>query len=144
MPQGEAATIAAVGAVVVDSAGRVLVVQRGRPPSVGEWSLPGGRVQPDESLDDAIVREVREETAIDVHVVASLGVVEIARDGLRYSIHEYLVLPRGAAAPRAGDDAAEVRWVERCELGALGVRGDAIAVVDRTLALLTRGAGTGL
>jgi 8-oxo-dGTP pyrophosphatase MutT (NUDIX family) len=106
--------------------------------------LPGGHVETGESPQEAIVREVREETAIDVRVVASLGIVEIARGGFRYSIHEYLVVATSTAPPRAGDDAADARWAERGDLDALGVRPDAIAVVDRAIRLLTRGARAGL
>jgi 8-oxo-dGTP diphosphatase len=140
-PQAEPGAIVAAGAVVVDPAGRVLLVRRGRPPSPGEWSLPGGRVEPGESPEDAVVREVREETALDVRVVAALGVVDVVRDGSRFAIHEFLVVPvvpGRAAAPLAGDDAADARWAARPELDGLGVRADAIAVVDRALALLTR------
>ncbi len=139
-PQAEPETIAAAGAVVVDGARRVLLVLRRRPPAQGEWSLPGGHVEPGESPEEAVVREVREETALDVRIVAPLGVVVIARGGLRYAIHEYLAVPRDAAAPLAGDDAADARWAARRELDGLGVRADAIAVVDEALALLTRGA----
>ena len=139
--QAEPHAIVAAGAVVVDPAGRVLLVRRGRPPSAGEWSLPGGRVEPGEAPEDAVVREVREEASLDVRVVAHLGVVDVARDGSRFAIHEYLavlVVPRRAAAPLAGDDAADARWAARRELDGLGVRADAIAVVDLALAHLTR------
>jgi 8-oxo-dGTP pyrophosphatase MutT (NUDIX family) len=81
-----------------------------------------------------VLRELREETAIDGRVVASLGVVEIVRDGVTFVIHEYLVSPVSEDAPRAGDDADDVRWASRGELEVLGVRADAIAVVDRGLA----------
>ncbi len=124
----------AAGAVVVDPLERVLLVRRGRPPGAGEWTLPGGRVEDGESPAAAAVRELREETAIEGRVVAPLGVVKIEREGVHYSIHEFLVEPSGGPA-RASDDAADVRWAHRDELEALVVRADAIAVVDRGLAL---------
>ena len=127
--------IAAAGAVVLDRLERVLLVRRGRPPSAGEWTLPGGRVEEGESPEAAAVRELREETAIEGRVVAPLGVVAIAREGVAYSIHEYLVAPVAGRAARAGDDADAVRWAHRGELESIGVRAEAIAVVDLGLAL---------
>ncbi len=134
-PQAEPRRIEAAGAVVVSADERLLLVRRGRPPAAGEWTLPGGRVEAGESSDAAVLRELREETAIEGRVVASLGVVEIARESVTFAIHEYLVAPVSDGPPRAGDDADEVRWVLRAELEDLGVRADAIAVVDRGLAL---------
>ncbi len=125
----------AAGAIVIDRLGRVLLVRRGRPPAAGEWTLPGGHVEEGESPEAAAVRELREETAIDGRVVAPLGVVEIAREGVRYSIHEFLVTPTSDGPARASDDAADVRWAHREELESIGVRDDAVAVVDRGLAL---------
>ena len=139
-PRGEAkpptrprALLAAAGAVVVDPLERVLLVRRARPPAIGEWSLPGGRVEEGESPGSAAVRELREETTIDGRVVASLGIVEIEREGIAFAIHEFLVATASESAARAGDDAADVRWAHRDELESLGVRADAIAVIDRGL-----------
>jgi 8-oxo-dGTP diphosphatase len=134
-PQAERGHVVAAGAIVIDRLGRVLLVRRGRPPAVGEWTLPGGHVEEGESPEAAAVRELREETTIDGRVIAPLGVVEIAREGVRYSIHEYLVMPMGDGPALANDDAADVRWAHRGELESIGVRDDAIAVVDRGLAL---------
>ncbi len=127
--------MAAVGAVVVDSSGRVLLVRRGRAPSVGTWTLPGGRVEPGETLEAAAVRELREETAVEARVVCALGVVRVEREGFSYAIHEHLLVPVGEpAGPLAGDDATDARWVTRDDLAALGVREDAVAVIDAGLA----------
>jgi 8-oxo-dGTP diphosphatase len=134
-PPPQAEPIDAVGAVVVDGAGRVLLVQRGRPPRAGSWSLPGGRVEPGETLAHAVAREVAEETAVRADVVCDLGVVEVRAEGYAYRIHEHLLRARdGSPPPRAGDDAADARWATRDEALGLGVRADAIAVIDRALA----------
>jgi ADP-ribose pyrophosphatase YjhB (NUDIX family) len=122
----------AVGAVVVAPDQRVLLVRRARAPSRGAWTLPGGKVEPGEPLMDAVVREVREETALDVRVVASLGVVRIEREGFVYDIHEHLCVPLDDRTPRASDDADDLRWATPDELPAL-LRPDAIAVVERGL-----------
>jgi acetyl-CoA carboxylase carboxyl transferase subunit beta len=127
--------VLAAGAVVLDAGARILLVRRGRSPSAGEWTLPGGRVEAGESPEAAVVRELREETAIEARVVALLCVVTIVRDDVVYTIHEFLMAPQGDAPPRAGDDAAEARWASREDVDALGVRSDAIAVIDRGLAL---------
>jgi ADP-ribose pyrophosphatase YjhB (NUDIX family) len=132
-PQAEPEVV--VGGVVLDARGRVLLVRRGRPPSAGSWSLPGGHVEPGESLDVAIVREVLEETAVRARVVCALCVVPVAREGYAYSIHEHLlVAPDPTAEPRPGDDAADARWVDPGEAAAMGLRPDAQAVVASGLA----------
>jgi ADP-ribose pyrophosphatase YjhB (NUDIX family) len=132
-PQAESARVLAVGGVVVDRAGRVLLVRRARPPMMGAWTLPGGHVEEGESLETAIVREVREETAIATRLVCPLGVVNITRDRFAYAIHEHLLIPLADQTPRAGDDAAEARWSARHELPELGVLPDATEVIDRGL-----------
>ncbi|MGI8799897.1 MAG: NUDIX hydrolase, partial [Pseudonocardia sp.] len=58
--------VACVGAIVRDAAGRLLLVQRVNEPGAGRWSLPGGRVEPGETDQDAVVREVAEETGLQV------------------------------------------------------------------------------
>lgn len=103
----------AVGAVVVHD-GRLLLVQRRNDPEAGRWSVPGGRVRGGEPLWEAVVREVREETGLEVAVDRFLGWVE--RIG---SAHHFVILDFAATAleghagtrPVAGDDATDARWV---------------------------------
>jgi 8-oxo-dGTP diphosphatase len=130
---GPEATVA-VGAVLVNGEGHVLLVRRARPPMQGAWTLPGGRVEPGESLDDAVKREIREEVALDATVVCPLGVVPIRAGGRAYLIHEFLLeaVDRDAV-PVAGDDAAEARWVPRETIASLGVEQSAVDVIDRAL-----------
>jgi len=134
IPQAHPRAVVAVGAIVIDRDGHILLIRRAQAPSLGAWTLPGGRVRVGESLEEAVVREVREETALETRVIDRLGAVTIVREGTVYEIHEHLVVPVGSSVPRAGDDAADVRWVVRGELDALGVDKDAIAVVDRGIA----------
>lgn len=110
-----------VGAFVHDDHGRLLVIRRGRPPSEGLWSIPGGRVEPGESGEEAAAREVREETGLTVRVGKLVGSVERPgrTDDELYVIDDYAAEVVGDARPTAGDDASEARWVTREELEAL-------------------------
>lgn len=107
----------AVGAVVVND-DHILLVKRGREPALGRWTLPGGRLQPGEYLDTAVVREVLEETSIPVVVDRLLGIFEVVGDP-HYVILDYACTPEGDATPVAGDDADEVRWVPLAEVASL-------------------------
>ena len=125
--------VPAVGAIVLDDAGRVLVVRRGRPPGEGLWSLPGGKLEPGERLADAVVREVREETGLEVVCGRLVEVVERWGDGWHYVILDYLCEPRGGTL-RAGDDVSDARWVTRDELDALPTTEGLAAVIDLAFA----------
>ena len=115
-------TVACVGALVRDSAGRLLVVLRDHEPAAGTWSLPGGRVDPGETREQACIREVREETGLVVEAGPLLGVLhwESRRtDGVPVvlEIHDHAVTVVGGEL-MAGDDAADVRWMSAAELAA--------------------------
>ena len=104
----------AVGAVVVRD-GRLLLIRRGRGVAIGSWSLPGGRVEPGEGLAEALLRELAEETGLRGTAGALCGVAERRFGAEHYVILDYWV-DAPAGEPVAGDDAAEVRWVEAAEL----------------------------
>jgi 8-oxo-dGTP diphosphatase len=109
----------AVGAVAVHN-GALLLVRRGRGAAAGEWSVPGGRVEWGETLHAAVVREVLEETALEVVVDRFLGWVERMHDTFHYVILDFAVTVLDTdRAPIAGDDAAEVAWVSLEELAEL-------------------------
>lgn len=97
--------------------GRLLVVQRGRGVGVGRWSLPGGRVEPGETLAEAVRRELLEETALAVEVGALVGIAERITDQAHYVILDFWAEATGTAA--AGDDAAAVAWVDEAHLADL-------------------------
>src|SRR5277367_6483151 len=71
------ARVPCVGAVIRDESGRMLMILRGHDPGKGLWSIPGGRIEPDESDDQAVVREVREETGLEVTCGRLLGGTEL-------------------------------------------------------------------
>ncbi|WP_097194873.1 NUDIX hydrolase [Blastococcus aggregatus] len=109
-----------VGAVVVDDAGRLLLIQRGHAPSAGLWSVPGGRVEPGETLPEAVVREVREETGLDVRPGAVVGRLSIPGDGVVYEVTDFVCTLLGPPAePVAGDDAADVQFADAATLDRL-------------------------
>jgi ADP-ribose pyrophosphatase YjhB (NUDIX family) len=130
--------IVSVGAVVIED-GRVLLVRRGNEPLKGEWSLPGGAVELGETLEGALIREIREETGLDIDVGPVVEVLDRIRqdpDG-RIAYHYVIVdyacrVRRGQLA--AGSDAADARWTELPGLERLGVSESAIAVIKKAFA----------
>ncbi len=101
--------MACVGAVVKDAAGRIVLIRRGHAPHAGLWSLPGGRVEPGETLEQAVRREVREETGLLVRPGAVVGRVRIPGAGVVYDVVDLAcTLEPADQQPVAGDDAAEV------------------------------------
>jgi mutator protein MutT len=120
MPQREfpLAPLVGVGGVVVHE-NRVLLVQRGTEPLKGQWTIPGGLIDVGETLREAVIREVLEETGLAVEPVELVELLdrihrEYERVRYHYVIADYLCrLVSGT--PLAASDAAAVRWVERAE-----------------------------
>ena len=113
------APIVGVGAVIVEG-DKVLLVRRGREPLLGQWSLPGGAVELGESLEQAIVREVEEETGLAIAPVMMLKAFDrIERDSggevhFHYVLVDFLCTRKPTmvkAEIRAASDVSEVRWV---------------------------------
>ncbi len=130
-----------VGAVIVEE-NCVLLIRRGQPPLLGEWSLPGGVLECGETLREAVAREAREETGLLVETGEMLGVYErVIRDDAgrvryHYVLLDFLCRPLGGDL-KAGSDAADVRWFTRDELPALNLAYDAHDVVLKGLARST-------
>jgi 8-oxo-dGTP diphosphatase len=102
-----------VGAVVVHD-GSMLLVRRGHGPAAGEWAVPGGRVEHGETLAEAVVREVREETGLECVCGELLGWAELLDDDpaeAHFVVLDFVATVLEHGAPVAGDDAAEVAWV---------------------------------
>src|ERR1700693_4008330 len=127
-----------VGAVIVNNKS-VLLIRRGQPPLLGEWSLPGGVLECGETLREAVIREAREETGLVVQAGEMLGVYErVIRDDegrvrYHYVLIDFLCRPVGGDV-KAGSDAADVRWFTRDELPALDLADDTNDVVLKGLA----------
>jgi mutator protein MutT len=131
--------VVSVGAVIVDD-GRVLLIKRGQPPLQGRWSLPGGVVELGETLQEALVREVREETGLDVEVGPVVEVLERiereddARVEYHYVIIDYRCRVRGGRLA-CGSDAADAQWVAASDIPSFGVTTAVAGVVHKALAL---------
>jgi 8-oxo-dGTP diphosphatase len=93
---------------------QVLLIRRGTPPRQGEWSLPGGRIEPGERASEAALRELREETGVEAELTGLLDVI----DGL-FPPQHFVLIDYAArwlsGEPRADDDAAEARWFQADE-----------------------------
>ena len=115
-----AGPVVAVGAVSLHE-DRLLLVRRGHGPAAGSWSVPGGRVEPYETLHEAVVRETAEETGLRVVVHRFLGWVEHMgeeTDGHHYVILDFEVTPLDDPdLLEPGDDAVEALWVPTADLG---------------------------
>ncbi len=105
-----------VGAIAVHDQ-RLLLVRRGHGPAAGEWSVPGGRVESGETLFEAVVRELAEETQLEGVCDHFVGWVERIGDEHHFVILDFAVTVLDpASAPVAGGDAAEAAWVSLAEL----------------------------
>lgn len=110
-----------VAAVAVDDE-RLLLVRRGRGPSQGLWSVPGGRVEAGETLAEAVVRELAEETGIEGVCGELIDWVERMGADHHFVIFDFAVqVLAPAGTPRAGGDAAEAAWVPLDEVAGLAL-----------------------
>ena len=94
----------------------VLLIKRGTPPRLGQWSLPGGRIEWGEAVDAAALRELREETGVEAELTGLLDVVdgvftsrETGETTRHYVMIDYAARWTGGE-PAAGDDAADARF----------------------------------
>lgn len=112
----------AVSAAIIRG-GKVLVVRRARRPALNLYTLPGGAVELGETLTDAVIREVREETSLSVEPVALAGHREVIARDAQGRIERHFVILCFAARWLAGepilnDELDDARWVDPSELGA--------------------------
>lgn len=111
----------AVSALIVEN-GRVLLVKRGCEPNKNLWSLPGGSIEPGETIKEATAREVLEETSLVVEVEDVAGAHDvISREGDRILFHYVIVISRAKIISGelwASDDAADAQWIPLNEISA--------------------------
>jgi 8-oxo-dGTP diphosphatase len=104
-----------VGAIAV-SEERLLLIRRGRGPAAGAWSLPGGRVEAGETLAEAVVRELAEETGLEGVCDELVGWVERMGPDHHFVILDFAVTVLEPRDPTPGDDAVEAEWVRLDEV----------------------------
>ena len=128
--------VIAVGGIVFDAAGRVLLVERGHPPGEGLWSIPGGRLERGETLAAGVARELVEETGLVVEVGPLVEVVERIADDHHFVILDYLARVVGGALA-AGSDVRAARFVDAGELATLPITAGLVPVIERASVLNT-------
>ncbi len=108
--------VVGIGAVIIKE-GKIVLIKRGNEPSKGKWSIPGGLVELGENLEAAVIREVKEETCLEVEnphlidVVENVDLDEHYKVKYHYIIIDYLVQFKTGTI-KAASDAAELRWVQ--------------------------------
>jgi 8-oxo-dGTP diphosphatase len=127
--------ILGVGGVVIHD-GRVLLARRGTPPLLHQWSIPGGKVEAGETLQQAVRREMAEETGLDVRVRDMIEVIErIDLDAEGKARHHYVIIDylceKISGDARAASDVAEVAWAAREELERFSLTEAATRVIHR-------------
>jgi 8-oxo-dGTP diphosphatase len=121
--------------------GEVLLIKRAKGALAGYWSLPGGHIEPGETARAAVLREVREETAVEADLIGLVDVHDvILRDaGAALTAHYVIAVFCGrwvAGAPAPGGDAAEARFVPLEDLESLKLTDNAAALIRRAWHLL--------
>ena len=134
-----------VGAVIVEAgSARVVLIRRRFEPLAGEWSLPGGVVEAGETLNSCVVREMWEETGLEVEIGPVIEVFDrITRDDdgrvrYHYVLVDYLCRPSGGML-RAGSDVDAAVWADAADLSAYHLTDKARAVIARALELAAGG-----
>ena len=127
--------IVGVGAVIIDKR-RVLLIKRGSPPLMGEWSLPGGVVELGETLRAAAEREAMEETGLLVKAGEVIEVLDrivpdkASAPQYHYVLIDFLCIVHGGEL-RAGGDAADARWAGEDELAEYKLEQPAVEVIRK-------------
>jgi ADP-ribose pyrophosphatase YjhB (NUDIX family) len=133
-----------VGAVVLDGS-RVLLIKRGHAPLKGQWSLPGGGVETGETLEQAVAREVLEETGLTIEVGPMVEVLDrISRDADGRVEHHFVLIdfvgrPTGGVLAGASD-ADDAAWVELSDIARYDVAAVTVSVIQKAV---TRGFDAG-
>jgi len=136
--------IVGVGAVIILD-GRVLLAKRGAEPGYGTWSLPGGMVELGETLRDAVTREVREETGLEVEPGPVVEVLDrIILDACGKPIYHYVLVDflctTVDGTPQPASDTLAIKLVDERELAAMELHPDTRRVIEKAL-LLAKSAG---
>jgi 8-oxo-dGTP diphosphatase len=135
--------VLAVSAAIIRD-GRVLIVRRApKPPAAGLYTLPGGVVEVGETLTEAVVREIREETALTIEPVALAGYREaIGKDDDGRVRRHFVILPFAArwivGEPVLNDELTEALWLEPAAVTGLKTTDGLMEIIENAMALMTQ------
>lgn len=90
--------------------GKVLLVKRGKEPFFGEWAIPGGRIENQESAEQCAIREMKEETGLDIEIGKLVGLYSEPKRDPRGVIAAAYIVRRTGGRPVAGSDASQLKW----------------------------------
>ena len=127
--------IVAVGVVCFNIAGDVLLIQRGTPPRLGEWSIPGGKIEWGETTKSAALRELKEETSVDAELVGLIDVVDGiftsrgSGDVTRHYVLIDYVARHISGAPVGGDDATDACFVAQGDLAQYNLWDETLRII---------------
>lgn len=129
------APIPAVG-IICFRGDDVLLIKRGKPPKIGEWSIPGGRIEAEETQDVAALRELYEETQIRATLLGKVAEIDADFGTHHYTLHDYLAVYE-SGEPRAGDDAAHAEFISPERLSSLPMWETTKEVIETARIMLT-------
>ncbi|MGR9115371.1 MAG: NUDIX hydrolase [Gammaproteobacteria bacterium] len=135
-----------VSGIVFNRRQEVLMIRRNKPPALGLWSVPGGKVEPGESFTAACQREINEETGLDTQPLALVAVVERRIEGFHYIVIDFLarLVSNENVAPIARTDVSDVRWVSMEKLNDYELVPGLKEIIIRTHRVLQEGKQPGL
>jgi 8-oxo-dGTP diphosphatase len=133
--------IIGVGAVIWNVKGEVVLIKRGKPPRLDEWSIPGGHLEWGETLKGAALREAREETGLTIELAGLIDVVDsLSHDEAGAVTRHYVLIDFAARAVAgklcAGTDASEARWVPFAELGKFALWSETRRIIEASARLI--------
>lgn len=121
--------------VVCLRADQVLLIKRGQPPREGEWSIPGGRIKPGESEEEAALRELREETGVTARLHSKIEVIDASFEDFNYRLHDYFAIWI-SEEPEAGDDAIEAEFVTISDIAGRGMWPETNRIIKKAQQIL--------
>lgn len=122
-----------VGAVVFGAGEEILLIKRGKAPNYGRWMVPGGTLEWGETLEEGAIREVREETGIEIEIEAFVEIIEAmtpGEDGYHFVIMDYAARAVGGTLA-AGSDALEAVWVAPQALRDFDLTPELLRVIEK-------------
>ena len=126
--------------VAVLREGRILLAMRGKPPSEGLFSLPGGKVEIGETLGEAALRELREEVGVEAKLIGLIAPVEFIERDEKGHIRHHVVIAAHAARwvsgePQTGPEAKEIRWVTERDIADLPMTAGLTGILEQAFRL---------